>query len=1270
MGEIGSAAAGAISLETERNATMRTSAVRFAAALFAAAAIAASAKTTEFDWCTVDAPEVWTPGGPFKVSVTLKEGAGVPDGTQLSVHLQWFKKAGGYGGMLSYRKPQDAAVGTELVFDHSNKKLNPDIAPEIGHAGLNVFLAPGGDWNKHTHAVSVPVQVGEPAYPFRPKTVTFKKSGLWIDGEAPTVQYPGDVATVKVRYRLDPSDTWGPGKTKISIRPLGPWIDNPDGVVNEKRKHVGAPGFGVQAKEVEPGDGEVEFSWNFPGARRTSCFFLLQFIAPDGDAWPWDWRGGSVNFKPYSKFFYVEPDADFGMYGYGEKPSFTIHWGNTVKRGTTNAVATVRDVFGEVVAEKSFDVAPADRGTTSFDLPGFDKRGTFSVTVKAGDNPEDFCVFATYPKFQRKPGVPTPFGATDVSSPEASRLAADLGFSYVRHFTGWAGLEPLPGVWRLDGLDRTIRANADAGLKPWISLQGAPSWALPEGMHGFRFEPAPFDTNAWADVVTTVSRRHKGALWGWEWLNEIVPGSKCDDPVATYLGICKAGTEAARAVDPDLKIQLAGGLWPRNFRTDLLNAGIEKYIDFLPVHYQDFAGITAARRDLEVRGIQDVLVGDNENATGFSTWNMDAEMMLGRSLFQCLHVLTKWPDELCAGTAFITYFGGGPQVAGNWTYLIDDRTPRPVAVTLAVLQGKLAYAKPIGKFYRGDTIVHLFEGDDGRAIAVVRAPGADGAATFGTTGKATGFQRDPSKKGRKISFPAKGPLTITDFQGNETVSQDGSFYAGDMPVIVEGADLDYLKMYTVLLPGSSAVPVETPPCAVTAGGETLSIPLRLFNPYPVAKTFNVGCFELGWASPKPIRVTLEPGERRTDELVLRLKDKVPAVATLVVGVGSDGLPTIGQRCRLTVVDPTSIGNLLLNGDMSEGETGGKPAHWGGNGTLEDVPGEPGNRALLLRGQGQGAYQSSWQSVKIPVPGETYLYTAWVWSDRMGAGSNVNEDLEGGGARKWTMPRIFSTPMSGTGYWRFLSKQFETKEDTRGLALAPVAHGDKGGSVFYDNISLSLYKGSDFVCFARREGAKADCPVPLLCDNQIQSEGGYAWTPKNLAGRAFFSWDAEALRFRAEVEDDALAPRPVVSASGEETLGGDAIALCLFPRTGPDGPENDQLRWYLSKASPGGGSGACTVFRPAAFSLGAKSGQLAKDSSVYEVSIERQGTKTVYDLRIPWAEIPGFTPAVGATMGCNLILYDSDGPGAARGRMTWGAGLKPGPGDCALITLVE
>ena len=57
----------------------RIPALRLAAALLAAAALSASAKTTEFDWCTVDAPEEWSSGGPFDVKVTLKPG--IPQGT-------------------------------------------------------------------------------------------------------------------------------------------------------------------------------------------------------------------------------------------------------------------------------------------------------------------------------------------------------------------------------------------------------------------------------------------------------------------------------------------------------------------------------------------------------------------------------------------------------------------------------------------------------------------------------------------------------------------------------------------------------------------------------------------------------------------------------------------------------------------------------------------------------------------------------------------------------------------------------------------------------------------------------------------------------------------------------------------------------------------------------------------------------------------------------------------------------------------------------------
>ena len=1233
-------------------------------------------KVYEFDWVTVDCPE--SVSGPFTMKATLK--GAVPEGVDISANLHAMK-AKTYGGFLAWHKSRPAKSGNTVTFN-----FKPKAKAGMTAIDAVVFLAPGGDYKKQVKNVHVGISwnpnaggaggsgassaaTSAPAAPSHPAGVTFKKSALWIEGDAPVVQYPGDIAKVKVHYRLDPSETWGKGKTKISITPLGPWIDNPDGVVTMKKGHLPIPGFKPKMKEIDPGEGVVEFSWTYGGARRASCFFLLKFIASDGSPWPWDWRGGSVKFKPYSETFFVESAAPFGMVEYGKTPSFTIHWGDKVAKDTTSATATVRNVFGEVIVEKTFDVKPVARGTSSFDLPDFDKHGTFALTLKAGDNPTESCVFATYPKFKRRAGVATPFGATDLGTLEVSRLAADLGFSYVRHFTGWRGLQPEPDIWRLDGIERAVCANVDAGLKPWISLQGAPTWALPEGIHGFGFEPAPLDTNAWAKVVTKVSERLKGKLWGWEWLNEITPGGKCKDPVETYLGICKAGTEAARAVDPNLKMQLAGGLWPNNFRGDLLDAGVSKYIDFLPVHYLDFAGITAAKTDLTKRGITNVQVADNEHATGLAIWGMDADTAVSRSLFQCLHVLTKWPDELCAGAAFITYFGGSPSLTGNWTYLVDDHTPRPVAVTLAVLQGKIAYAKPIGKFFiDGDTTVHLFEGDGGKAIAVVRAPGTDAKATFGSTGKATGYVRDPTKKGRLVRFPAKGKIIVTDFQGVETISNDGTFYAGDMPVVVEGADLDALALHTVLLPGPSPLPVPLPSCAVTASDKALPVTLRLFNPYHEKKTFAISCGALDWASSKPIKFTLAPGERRVEEFPLQPTGKAPASSDIAFTVASAGIPSVARPCRLSVIDLSSVGNLLKNGDMSDGNIGAKPTNWSGNGKLVEVPGESGNRAVALHGEGVDAYRHTSQVVNVPIPGATYLYTAWVWSDHMSAGSNIYETLADGRSLMWNMLQVFSTPMSGTGYWRLLSKRFVAKEDSKALALTPVAHGQKGTQVLFDNISFSLFNGSDYVCFARREGERANCPVPLLCENQVQSEGGYAWTPKNLAGRGIFSWDDDTLHFRAEVEDDVLSPRPVGFGSGEETLKGDAIALCIFPKCGPDGPESDQLRWYLSKANPGGGSGACTLFRPTAYSLGAKSGQLAKDSSVYEFSIKRQGTTTVYDLRIPWAEIPGFSPATGVSFGCNIVLFDADG-GAGMGKMVWGADLGNTASGCGIVTLL-
>ena len=221
-------------------------------------------KVHEFDWATIDCPE--SVSGPFTMKVTLK--GAVPEGVELSANLHAMN-AKKYGGFLAWHPSRPAKSGKTATFN-----FTPKAKAGMTSIDAIVFLAPGGDFKKQVKNVHVGISwapnaggagassavPAAPAAPSRPAGVTFKKSSLWIEGDAPVAQYPGDIVTVKVRYHLDPSETWGKGKTKISITPLGPWIDNPDGVVTKKRGHVHIPGLGPSAKEIDPGDGEVEFT--------------------------------------------------------------------------------------------------------------------------------------------------------------------------------------------------------------------------------------------------------------------------------------------------------------------------------------------------------------------------------------------------------------------------------------------------------------------------------------------------------------------------------------------------------------------------------------------------------------------------------------------------------------------------------------------------------------------------------------------------------------------------------------------------------------------------------------------------------------------------------------------------------------------------------------------------------------------------------------------------------------------------------------------------
>ncbi len=1101
---------------------------------------------------------------------------------------------------------------------------------------------------------AVPAAPADTSYPPPPENITWKKSAIWLVTTTSSIS-SGDTLEATFAYYLDPTETWGDKPTTMMCMPLGPWIDNPDGEVNPKRRHVHYPGLGAQHQNITPGNGTITFRWQLREAfRYNSLFFLCKFKRPDGGDWPWDWRGGSTTILRPNQTFIIQPTADGGIFFDDELPTLFLTWGRPPPADTQTATFTVHNIEGEAVLKKQIKVDPSAT-RQQIRLLQFSEKGTFNVTAEIDGFGSDNCFIAKAPRFRHQKTRPTPFGCTDVSTAAISQLASNLGFSYVRQFVKWAAIEPRPGFYQLDSLTRTIAANHVAGLKPWISLQGAPSWALPAGMHNFGYEPAPVDLTAWESIIREVSTRFKDQLHGWEWLNEIVPGGKTSDPVGTYLAMCRSGTTAARAIDPTFEIQLAGGLWPRNFRNDLLNSGVGQYIDVLPVHYAGYGAIREAQHDLAVRQIEHVSVIDNETACGRSVWDMNPAQTLRHSIDQCQHVMTSWPDLLLAGASRIVYFGGEPNAAGNWTYLLDQHEPRPVAVTLAVVQNKLAFAKPLGKFFRERIEFCLFEKTDGSPLLFVRS-----------------LDKTPAT----FQMPGGSAFYITDYQGNVTQVRQGKVTVGAMPLIVENfdtapldpqdssvLDIDQLKLFVSARIGSSPVPTPLPQHVADAA-PLINVPVRLTNYYSEEKKFTLSPAAVPWGKGQQTVVSLRPDEARTVELqyICHNDSQPPPVSQLQVGLSVDASSVHELEYSLIVHDSAQQGNLIRNGDFED-----TSHRWEGRGKVVTDPEIPANRILELAAA-EDSWVSSWQQIEVPVPGQSYLYTAWIWSQGMDSGSNLNTINRDGSSQRFYMPDIFSTGSKGTGYWRFFAKEIATTEETRTLFLQPVGKGPVGTRTLYDNLMLTPYRGTDFVAFAGHDSPARGSEIPLLCENQLQAEKGYQWSPQSLAGRARFGWNDKALLLEVTVRDDRHLPQTAEADNASAILRGDALALAIFPRRATEGFASDQLRWYISAANPGGGSGTATLYRHDGYSLGGKTGHLAKDSSVYSLEIVRQGDQTIYRLGIPWEEIPFFAPSAGASFGCGLELIDSDNPDGPVGRMVWGGGLRDHPGGCGQVTL--
>lgn len=1118
-------------------------------------------------------------------------------------------------------------------------------------------------------------------------TCNYNKSWIYIDTSYTDEQLiSGRIWQVPVEYYLDPSEYFG--TTFLYLWGTGPWVDTPDGKYTTRRGHIGYPDMSRQIVLTNPGRGRNIFTFTVPEGlelvkKNNPVLLLSGFRDADKNDWPWHVRNES-SFISSQGYYDIETEVPGNLFTYDEPVQLVIMLKNVRNPGERKTLSyKIYDTAGNLVAQGQKEFTADKNGqkiTIDLDI---NERGVFLIELDVPGWEKRHTTFARIPNLEAiTDGQPTRFGMTIqdyICSDEIWAIAERLGLTTCRRFTRWYNLQPGPDLYKLDELKNQLEAANLYGIKVWLCVTNPPPFAFTEKAETISYQAFDCSLDLWQDFVTTVTSQLKGKFYGWEWLNEITPGD-CENPVDNYMKICRIGTETARTIDPNIVTILAGGLFPRSFRKQLLAAGVGNYIDVLPVHYQNGDGIIEARQDLNTAGYNNVAVWDNESAKGLNAWAVPPleELM---NTEQCKWILDQWTDELAAGCEKIIYFGGEPTATGSFGYLLDDLSPRPVAATLAVFTSKMVRAQSLGVFMLGRAgLFHLFERDNEPILV---------ASTYEQNGETV-----------KLNVGTEFIL-ITDYQGNESIiptpGGQAELQLNQLPCFIEKADPDVLKAYVVPQVQTSSVSAGTSSNVATARritphlsilkGEESKLSVQLGNLYNRELTGNIlVTVPASWPEVAPVSFRLEAKQKEIYDVEIAIPTDIPDkdyTIDLKFHFDREKLPQIDKSVVLSVISPEALGNLIANGDFETSDaTGRSPEGWSVNNRTKKWADAEG----LQEGLGEHVMKfentSGWEYINRTIDlrsGQTYLYTAWVCNENMGTGSNMTQYLSDGSQKRLYDVQVFSCGTNNP-HWQMFTCRKQMPVDTERVSFTPVANGK--GWAMWDNIRVTVFEGTDYAAEAHRaeeaptiDGNLNDwvknCPIPLIGSNQITNQAeNYIWSPDNLSAIGYLMWDQENLFVAFRVRDDVHYTTGSGQLVAEEFIEGDSLILGIDPtHRGPDADTN-AFAYYISSETPGGGSGMHTILRPPQYSGGRQTGHLFRDSSVYEMAVTYSEDFCIYELRIPLTEI-GVQGDIGTKIGLSIQLNDNDGDGL-EAQINWGDGLFPkwSPLNFGVVTFIQ
>lgn len=166
---------------------------------------------------------------------------------------------------------------------------------------------------------------------------------------------------------------------------------------------------------------------------------------------------------------------------------------------------------------------------------------------------------------------------------------AAIGLSVYRTpHTDWGAVEPEPGKWSWDALDKQMKYLDEHKFVYGAILVGTPKWNKKDAPGTLPVNNLP----GWSNYATELARHVKGKVRHFEVWNEPPNFTGKDQTPADYAKIVVASYDAVKAVDPTALVGLAAKSAHVNYLEQVIKAGAKDHFDYIILHpYEVLNGI-------------------------------------------------------------------------------------------------------------------------------------------------------------------------------------------------------------------------------------------------------------------------------------------------------------------------------------------------------------------------------------------------------------------------------------------------------------------------------------------------------------------------------------------------------------------------------------------------------------------------------------------------------------------------------------------------------